>query len=111
MNVIQFTPRTTADPGLFEPLRSLAGLRPGDSLEQTGVHAARLVVELTPAPLGVDTRREGQVLLVVADPGERVLRRFDLADNVAITATRRTADGIEIEFVRGEDHVPARGRA
>lgn len=111
MNVIQFTPRTTADPGLFEPLRSLGGLRPGDSLEQTGLHRARLVVELTPAPLGVDVRRDGKVLLVVADPDAHVLRRFDLAEGVAITATRRTTGGIEIEFVRGEEPIPALGRA
>lgn len=111
MNVIQFTPRTTADPGLFEPLRSLGGLRPGDSLEQTGIHSARLVVELTPTPLGVDVRRDGNLLLVVADPDVRVLRRFDLADGVAITATRRTTGGIEIELVRDEAPLPVRGRA
>ncbi|MCC6734758.1 MAG: hypothetical protein IT534_01360 [Bauldia sp.] len=103
MNVIQFAPRPTADSGLFEPLRSLAGLRPGDGIEQTGPHAARLLVEFTEAPTDIDVRREGKMLLVVAGTGggASVLRRFDLAEGVSVTATRRTSGGCEIEFVRG----------
>lgn len=99
MNVIQFTPRRTADPGLFEPLSSLAGLRPGDSIEQTGRHAARLSIDLSPAPDGVDVRKEGRTLRVAA-PGGRILRRLDLADGVSVTAKRRTKNGIEIDFQR-----------
>lgn len=109
MNVIQFTPRRTADPGLFEPLSSLAGLRPGDSIEQTGRHAARLSIDLTPAPDGVDVRVEGQTL-VVAGPGAQVLRRLDLADGVSITAKRRTKSGLEIDFQRS-GRAPTRASA
>lgn len=111
MNVIQFTPRRTADPGLFEPLSSLAGLRPGDSIEQIGPHAARLAIDLTPAPEGVDVGLEGRTLLVIADRDARVLRRFDLADGVSVTATRRTTAGLEIDFVRGAGQFPAKGSA
>lgn len=114
MNVIQFTPRTTSDhPGLFEPLRSLAGLRPGDSIEQTGLHAACLMIDLTPEPVSVDLKRDGKTLLVVTEaegPGG-ILRRFDLADGVSITATRRKAGGFEIDFVRATDKRPAHDRA
>ena len=82
MNVIQFTPRRMTDAGLFEPLASLAGLRPGDSIEQTGAHQARLSVDLTPAPEGV-----------------------------SITATRRTTGGLEIDFVRSTGQFPVRDTA
>jgi hypothetical protein len=108
MNVMQFAPRPTADAGLFEPLRSLAGLRPGDGIEQTGPHAARLLIATdTPA---FDVRRDGRSLLVVSTGGEAesVLRRYDLADGVSITATRRTSGGCEIEFTRDGKRRPAR---
>jgi len=111
MNVIQFTPRRTTDAGLFEPLSSLAGLRPGDSIEQTGIHAARLAVDLTPALESVDVRLDGRTLMVVDDRGARHLRRFDLAEGVSITATRRTASGLEIDFVRGTGRFPVRDTA
>ena len=111
MNVIQFTPRRMTDAGLFEPLASLAGLRPGDSIEQTGAHQARLSVDLTPAPEGVDIRLDGGTLVVVEGKGARTLRRFDLAEGVSITATRRTTGGLEIDFVRSTGQFPVRDTA
>lgn len=104
MNVIQFTPRMPDDAGMFEPLRSLAGLRPGDSIEQTGRHAARLVIELSPEPDAVDLTRDGRTLLVVgrSEARDSILRRFDLADGVNVTSTRRTRSGFEIDFVKDQ---------
>lgn len=110
MNVIQFAPRPTADAGLFEPLRSLAGLRPGDSIEQTGKHAARLFIEIASEVAGIDIRLDGRTLVVLGgnERGAKELRRYDLADGVSVTATRRTSTGFEVEFVRDEGRHPAR---
>lgn len=99
-------PVRPATDGRFRPVRAApvaCRASPGDGIEQTGPHAARLLVEFTEAPTDIDVRREGKMLLVVAGTGggASVLRRFDLAEGVSVTATRRTSGGCEIEFVRG----------
>lgn len=102
MNVLQFTlPGPRMPHPLFGFLSSLAGLRPGDYLEQINPDLARLNIDVSDVGdrgIRVEHRDGALTVKALRWGGEEVLRRIRLQPSLVLTRHRRRGDVLEIDL-------------
>ena len=103
--VIQFRPRIRAD-RLFDVLRSLGGLRPGDTVEGLGPRQAIVSIDVTGHhDKRLTARLKGGALEIAARSwgGETVLRRLDVADGARILRSWQSGSAFNVALTCEED--------